>query len=74
MAAPAQFGPIPASAPEPATTSSGGGVVVQVTANITVQAPAGASEAEIAREVARQLADQMRRAAVEAGLGESDDA
>lgn len=73
VAAPAQFGPIPTPAPAPATTSSGG-VVVQVTANITVQAPAGASEEEIAREVARQLADQMRRVAVEAGLGESDDA
>ena len=69
----ANFAAIPSGSAPAATTSSGrGGVSVQVTANITVQPPAGADEQEIAREVARQLADAMRRAAVEARLGESD--
>ena len=63
----ATFAATPALSGRPAAS-------VQVTANITVQPPAGSDEQEIAREVGRQLADQMRRAAVEAGLGESDDA
>lgn len=62
----------PGSAPAATTSSGRSGVSVQVTAHITVQPPAGADEQEIAREVARQLADAMRRAAVEARLGESD--
>ena len=45
---------------------------VRVDARIVVNPPPGADEQEIAREVGRQLAAQMRRAAVEAGLGESD--
>ena len=68
----AQFPAITAGSPPAAPISSGRPVSVQVTANITVQPPAGADEQEIAREVARQLADAMRRAAVEARLTETD--
>ena len=63
--------PIRPGAPPAATTSSAA-ANVRVEATINVQPPAGADEQAIAREVARQLADAMRRAAVEAGLGESD--
>lgn len=62
--------PISPGSPLPATTSSGSRVDVQ--ARIVVNPPAGADQHAIAREVQRQLAEQTRRAVVEAGLGEDD--